>query len=276
MYDAPVLKRALNILQLIVNEQRHFGISEIAQRLDIHKSTAFGILRALEEQGFIVKDSASKKYSMGEQLVELSKMVLGRTNIAVVAKPSLEELAESVEETVFMGVKQEDRLRIVQVVEAKKDLKISSPIGACLPITAGAPGKAWLAAMKDQEIDELLNTKHLRFHFTDNSPDSTDQFMKEIDTARRMGYAIDLEEFIKGIRAVAALIYSGGQPVAAIWVAGFTSSVTDQKLPRIAHHLLSAAQSIGSRVESQMGSKNCHNANGIGIGKPIPATKTPV
>jgi DNA-binding IclR family transcriptional regulator len=90
MYDAPVLKRAINILQLIVNEQRQFGISEIAQRLDIHKSTVFGILRALEEQGFIAKDSASKKYSMGEQLLELSKVVLGKTNIAAIAKPFLE------------------------------------------------------------------------------------------------------------------------------------------------------------------------------------------
>jgi DNA-binding IclR family transcriptional regulator len=269
MYDAPVLKRAINILQLIVNEQRQFGISEIAQRLDIHKSTVFGILRALEEQGFIAKDSASKKYSMGEQLLELSKVVLGKTNIAAIAKPFLEELAELVEETVFMGVKEEDRLRIVQVVEARKDLKISSPIGACLPVTAGAPGKAWLAAMKDQEIDDLLNTKHLRFRFTENGPDSTHQFMKEIEKTRKVGYAIDLEEFIKGIRAIATLIYSGGQPVAAIWVAGFTSSMTDHKLPKIAHRLILAAQIIGSRTEPQMGTKKFDHANGIR--KSIPA-----
>ena len=160
-------------------------------------------------------------------------------------------------------------MRIVQVVEARKDLKISSPIGACLPVTAGAPGKAWLAAMKDHEIDDLLNTKHLRFRFTDNGPDSTDQFMKEIEKTRKMGYAIDLEEFIKGIRAIATLIYSGGQPVAAIWVAGFTSSMTDHKLPKIAHHLILAAQMIGSRTESQMGPKEFDNANEIR--KSIPA-----
>lgn len=253
MYNAPVLKRALGILQLIVKEQRQLGITEIAQQLSINKSTAFGILGALEEQGFIVKDKSTKKFSMGPQLFELSKMVFKRTDIATVARPFLERLAELVEETVFMGIREEDRVKIVQVVEAKKDLKISSPIGACLPITAGAVGKACLSAMKDREIEDLLERNHLVFHFTENSPVNIDQFMKEIEKTRRMGYAIDLEGYIKGIRGIATLVHSGGQPVAAVWVAGFSSSMNDQKLPKIVQHLLLAAQLIGSRAESQMG-----------------------
>lgn len=250
MYNAPVLKRALGIIQLIVKEQRHLGITEIAQRLLINKSTAFGILKSLEEQGFIVKDKSSKKYGMGEQLFELSRMVFRRTDLAAIAKPFLERLVELVEETVFMGVKTDDHLKIIQVVEAKKDLKISSPIGTCLPIFAGAAGKACLSAMKDREIEELLKKKGL-IHFTENSLTDTEQFMKEIYRTRRMGYAIDLEEYIKGIRGIAALIHSGEEPVAALWVAGFTSSMNDQKLPKIARHLLLAAQMIGSRVSSQ-------------------------
>jgi IclR family transcriptional regulator, KDG regulon repressor len=260
MYNAPVLKRAFDIIQLIVKEQRQLGITEIAQRLAINKSTAFGILRALEEQGFIVKDRSSKKYGMGEQLFELSRMVFKRTDLATIAKPFLEKLVELVEETVFMGVKEQDRLRIVQVVEAKKDLKISSPIGTCLPITAGAAGKACLSAMKDREIEDLLTKKGLP-HFTDNSPTNTDQFMKEIYKTRRMGYAIDLEEYIKGIRGIGTLVPSAGEPVAAVWVAGFTSSMNDQKMPKIARHLLLAAQLIGSRADSQMGPNHLDNVD---------------
>lgn len=261
MYTAPVLKRALSIIQLIVKEQRQLGISEIAQRLAINKSTAFGILRALEEQGFIVKDKSSKKYSMGEQLFELSRMIFRRTDLATIAKPFLEKLVELIEETVFMGVKEEDRLRIVQVVEAKKDLKISSPIGTCIPITAGAAGKACLSAMNDREIEELFKKKGSLFRFADNKPLDTEQFMKEIYKTRRMGYAIDMEEYIKGIRAIATLIRSGGKPVAALWAAGFTSSMSDQRLPKIASHLLLAAQLIGSRAESQTGSNYPDNAD---------------
>jgi IclR family transcriptional regulator, KDG regulon repressor len=260
MYNAPVIKRALDIIRLIVKEQRHLGITEIAQTLSINKSTAFGILRSLEEQGFIVKDKSSKKYSMGQQLFELSKMVFKRTDIATIAKPFLERLVELVEETVFMGVKEEDRLKIVQVVEAKKDLKISSPIGAYLPIMAGAAGKACLSAMKDKEIEDLVDRKGLP-HFTDNSINDMDYFMKEIHATRRTGYAIDLEEYIKGIRGIATLIRSEGEPLAALWIAGFTSSMTDQKLPKIARHLLLAAQLIGTRVESQMGPNHLDNVD---------------
>lgn len=255
MYNAPVIKRALDIIRLIVKEQRHLGITEIAQRLSINKSTAFGILRALEEQGFIVKDKSSKRYSMGEQLFELSRMIFKRTDIATIAKPFLEKLVELVEETVFMGVNEGEQLKIVQVVEAKKDLKISSPIGACLPIMAGAAGKVCLSAMKDKEIENLLEKKGLP-RFTDNSLTNTDLFMKEIQKTRRIGYAIDLEEFIKGIRGIATVIRSGGEPVAALWVAGFTSSMNDQKMTKIARHLVLAAQLIGARAESQMGPTN--------------------
>ena len=252
MYNPPVLKRALDILRFIVKEQHPLGITEIAQRLSINKSTAFGILLALEEQGFIVKDSASKKYSMGEQLFELSKMVFKRTDIAILSKPFLEKLATLVQETVFMGVREGDRLKIVQVVEAKKDLKISSAIGAYHPILAGAAGKACLSAMQDKEIEELVLKKGLR-RFTASSFTNKDLFMNEIDEVRRTGYAVDLEEFVKGIRAVATLIRSRGEPVAAVWVAGFTSSMNDRKMTKVARHLLLAAHLISARAESQSG-----------------------
>jgi DNA-binding IclR family transcriptional regulator len=199
-----------------------------------------------------VKDSASKKYSMGEQLFELSKLILRRTDIATVARPFLDKLADLVQETVFMGVKEEDRLKIVQVVEAKKDLKISSPIGAYHPILAGAAGKACLSVMTDEEVEELVSKRGLR-RFTSNSSTNKTLFMHKIEEVRRTGYAIDREEFIKGIRAVAVPIRSRGEPIAAVWVAGFTSSMSDRKMEKIARHLLLAAHLISVRAESQAG-----------------------
>jgi IclR family transcriptional regulator, KDG regulon repressor len=252
MYNAPILKRALDIMLFIVKERHPLGITEIAARLAINKSTAFGILRALEEQGFIVKDEMTKKYSMGAQLFELSRMVFKRSDIASISRPFLEKLANLAQETVFMGLRDGDRLKVVQVVEARKDLKISSPIGAYHPILAGAAGKACLAAMEDKEIEELVSRKGLR-RFTDNSITSKRLFMNQIREIRKTGYAVDLEEFIKGIRAVATLIRLRGEPIAAIWVAGFTNSVDDRKIERIAHHLLLTSHLISARAESQTG-----------------------
>jgi IclR family transcriptional regulator, KDG regulon repressor len=264
MYNAPILRRALDIIWLIVQEQRHLGITEIAQKLSMNKSTAFGILRALEEQGFIVRDR-SKKYSMGAQLFELSRMVFRKTDIATVAKPFLERLADVVEETVFMGVRFEDRLKIIQVVEGRKDLEISSPIGASLPITAGAAGKAWLSAMKDDEVRDLLKRKSLR-RFTDKSYTSMELYLEAIEKTRQTGYATDLEEFVKGINAIGTVIRLGSKPVAALWVAGFTSSLNQQKMTKIGRHLLLAARLIGERVESQGESDHVENLERMGEG----------
>ncbi len=73
MYNAPILKKAVEIIKLIVKEQKPLGVTDIARSLAISKSTTFGILKSLEEEGFLVKDPFSKKYSTGNTLFESVK-----------------------------------------------------------------------------------------------------------------------------------------------------------------------------------------------------------
>ena len=92
MYNAPILKKAVEIIKLIVKEQKPLGVTDIARSLSISKSTTFGILKSLEEEGFLVKDPTSKKYSTGSTLFELSKKILRTTDVVVTARPYLERL----------------------------------------------------------------------------------------------------------------------------------------------------------------------------------------
>ena len=101
--------------------------------------------------------------------------------------------------------------------------------------------------MDNREVAELLSQKGLP-KYTDASIVDIDAYLREIEKTREQGYAIDLEEYLKGMRAVAALIHSGHFPVAAIWVVGFTSSMSDEKLPRIISSLKSAAEQISIRL----------------------------
>lgn len=251
MYNAPIVKKSFQILKLLVLEQRSLGVTEIAQSLSLNKSTVFGILRALEEEGYVVKDEATKKYGPGSELFSLSQLIFKRTDLAAVARPFLEKLGDVVDESVFLGVKEGNRVRIVDVVEAKKDLKISSHIGTKIPLTAGAVGKILFSLMKDEEIIAVVRDKGLR-RFTENSITNVDLFMSEIQKTRRLGYSTDFEEYIKGVRAVATPILSGNQAVGALWAVGFTSSIDDEKLDLIIRQLKTSARLIGATIESQI------------------------
>ena len=130
MYNAPALKKALEIIKLIVRENKPLGVTEIARTLALSKSTTFGILKSLEEERFVVKVDPTKKYMAGGELFELSKKVLRATDLTSVARSFLERLVEQVDETVFLAVREDDIVKVLEVVEPRKELKISSPVGA--------------------------------------------------------------------------------------------------------------------------------------------------
>jgi DNA-binding IclR family transcriptional regulator len=93
----------------------------------------------------------------------------------------------------------------------------------------------------------LLQHKGLN-QYTENSIVDPDRYLEELERTRAQGYAIDREEYLKGVTAVAVLIYSGHFPIAAVWVVGFTTSMGDKKLPDIISHLKSTAEQISTRL----------------------------
>jgi len=247
MYNAPLLKKAIEVITLIAKEGSPLGVTDISKRLSISKSTIFGILKALEEQGFIFKDVSTKKYSIGQVLLELSKYVFKGVELTAIAKPYLEKLVGLVDETGFLGIREDKMIKVLDVIEAKKSFKITSPIGTKLPITASVLGKVFLSTMHNEEIKKLLKEIGLP-KYTENSITDIVKFLEEIEKTRKSGYGIDLEEYLKGIRAIASLIYSHDKPIGAIWIVGFAHSMRNDKLPKMTEHLKLTAKAISARV----------------------------
>ena len=246
-YSAPIIKKAINIIILIGKENRPLGVSEISKTLAYSKSTTHGILKTLNEVGFLYKDAESKKYSIGKKLLRLSKIIYKNQDIIYIIRPFMENLVELIDETVFFGVIENNIIKILIVAEAKKSLKLSAPAGTKMPITAGAAGKIFLSALKDDEIITILKEKGLP-RYTENSIVDLDSFIMEIEKTRKAGYGIDLEEYLKGVRAVASLIYQDDHPLGAIWVVGFSNSIIDEKLQFIIDHLKTTAERINKRI----------------------------
>jgi DNA-binding IclR family transcriptional regulator len=123
-----------------------------------------------------------------------------------------------------------------------------------MPLVAGVAGKIFLSAMNNGEVVELLSRKGLR-RYTENSITDIEQFLREVELTRLRGYAVDLEEYMKGVRAVGALVYSGHFPVAGIWVVGLTNSLSDEKLPMVISHVKIAAEQISINLSPFLSNK---------------------
>jgi len=249
MYSAPIIKRVLQIVQLIVQDHKQFGVTQISQALSINKSTVFGILKALQAEGFVVKDPATKKYTMGPGLFELSANVFKRTDLATLARPFLEQLAEQVGETVILGAKQNNHVKFLDVIEAKKDLKISSHVGAKIPVSAGATGKVVLSFMEDREIVSLFKEKGLP-QFTEKSITDLNLLIGEVAKVRKQGYALDFDEYLKGTTAVAAAIRAGKRLIGIVWVVCFTSATDEKKVAEIVEQVINSTKLISRAIES--------------------------
>ncbi len=246
-YQAPIVKKAFIILGAISKSSQGMRISEISAKLDISKSTVHGITAALEEQGAIIRDSVSKRYSIGITLMELGKAAYERIDFKNIARPIMEDLMEQCQESVFLGVRNGDSVTVIDIVESRKDFKITSPIGTSLPLLAGAVGKIFLSLMEPKDCQKYLDTHPLK-QFTPNSIISSKNYLAGLRNVQTQGYATDDEEYISGVRAVAAPIKRYGAYIPAIWVVGFKASMSDKKILAIIEQTQMAAKEISRKL----------------------------
>jgi len=250
-YSAPSVKKAFRILDALSNSPRGLGVTDLSKQLKIGKSTVLGITTALEELGLLVRDPVQKKYSVGYTLLELGRRAHTKMELKEIARRPMENLMAKVGETIFLGVLNRDHVTIVDVVESPNEMKITSPPGTRLPLLVGATGRVLLSQLEREKAQQIVQKLGLK-RYTSKSVIDSRQFLKEVGKAREKGYAIDQEEYILGVRAVAAPIQAATLPPAAIWVVGFTSTLDDKKLGIVITEMQKAVQEISHSLRTSL------------------------
>ncbi len=249
VYSAPSVQKAFRILHLIADSSAGLGVSDLSKRLKIGKSTVHGITAALEEMGVLIRDPVHKKYHVGYTLLELGRKAYAKMDLKDAARKPMEHLMEEVGETVFLGALNGDHVTILDVVESSNEMKITSPPGTRLPLLVGATGRVLLGQLEKEKTKEIVQRMGLA-RYTAKSVVDPKQFMREVAKAREMGFAIDDEEYILGVKAIAAPIRATSLPPAAIWVVGFTSALDDKKLEVVCSEIQKTAMEINHSLES--------------------------
>ena len=249
-YGAPSVKKAFAILSAISSSKKGLGVSELAKKLKMAKSTVHGMTSALEELGAAMRDPVTKKYKLGFTLLEIGRSAYSQIDLQTSARPVTEELMEKTRTSVFLGVLNGGQVTILDIVESRQELNITAPIGSTIPLFAGAVGKVFLASMAEEQADKIIKSKGLP-RFTDNSIVDTDLYFNELRQVREKGYAVDDEEYILGVRAVASPLMGLGQLRSAIWAVGFKANLDKKKMQTLTGETQKAARTISRRIQEQ-------------------------
>jgi len=250
-YGAPSVKKAFEILGVLSSSKEGLGVSEIARGLNMAKSTVHGMTSALEELGAVMRDPQTKRYRLGLTLFELGRLAYSQIDLKTLARPIMEELMEKTQASVFLGISSWDHhVTVLDIVESRQDLKITAPIGTTIPLFAGAVGKVFLASMEEEQTEKIIRSKELT-RFTENTIVDPELYYQELRRVRKMGYAVDDEEYILGVRAVASPIVGLGQLMSAIWVVGFKASLDDEMMKALIILTRKAAEDISRRIQEQ-------------------------
>jgi DNA-binding IclR family transcriptional regulator len=164
----------------------------------------------------------------------------------------MERLAARIGESVFLGMPQGDRVIILSCTEGRNELRVSSPSGTTLPLLAAATGKVFLSSLPGEEAEKILRSRPLPA-FTERSIRDPERFLREVDEVRVRGYATDDEEYLRGVRAVAAPVKLHGDLVAILWIVGFSSSLDAAAMERAGEELVEAASLLSRLLETGPG-----------------------
>jgi IclR family KDG regulon transcriptional repressor len=246
----PAIDKCFAILDLYTRLKKPLGISEISKALNYNKSTVFNMVHTLNDLGVLEK-SGENKFQYGLRLYTLGKAAGKSSELISTVHPYLEKINQETKLSAFLGIRSGLRAVIIDKADMAFDIKIYSEIGMKIPLFAGAAGKVLLAQVPDAEVDDILAKNKLE-KFTPNSCVNRNKYKTMIKQARRDGIAIDMEEYIEGIRgfAVPLKIFRAHTQV-AIWAIGLKRQITKANIPRYARHIKKIVAEIEMRFNPE-------------------------
>lgn len=240
-------ERALDVLLCFSRQTPELSMTQIVEKVGIHKSSVHRLLGTLEKKRFVERDPATGAYHLGIRLLQMAYLTLEQNNLRRMAAPFLRRLWEQHKETIHLAELDDVDVVFVDVIESQQRVKLAAAIGQRLPAFTTASGKAILACMPDESVWLILKRGMPRY--TQRTLDSPEAFFEDLDRVRERGFALDEQELEDGISAVAAPILNvKGQPIAAVAIAGPAYRLTREQLLEIGPSVLAAARDITKEI----------------------------
>jgi DNA-binding IclR family transcriptional regulator len=238
---------AVRVLKCFSEVEPEIGISSLAKRLSLAKSTVHRLAVTLTSEGLLEQSPETGRYRLGINLFVMGALVRRRLDVSNMAQPFLNVLREQTGETIHLAVMNETNVLYLYNLESRQAIRMKSYIGTIKPAFCTCEGRAILAFGGPDLMNKVLNAPLIAR--TPGTQIDPAQLMKMFAEIRAHGYALDDEESEQGMRGISAPLRDiTGQVVAAIGIGGPSQRLTLKKLRGLAPVLLSTAEAISSQL----------------------------
>jgi IclR family KDG regulon transcriptional repressor len=240
--------RSLSILEVLSEFHEGLGITDIAQKVGLHKSTVYRLLSTLIQKEFVIQDKETNKYKTTFKLYELGNKRIKHMDILSASKAYSKKLMESVNEVVHLVVRDDHKIVYIDKVEANNTIRMASYIGNRSPMHCTSVGKAILAYLPEKKVEEIWNKSKAK-KLTANTITDLSRLTEELVNVRSKGFAVDDEENEEGVRCIGAPIFNRNAEVeGAISVSGPAIRMSEEKMETVAIEVMKYAGLISREL----------------------------
>lgn len=242
------IERAFALLRALATAP--YGVTELAEQVDLPKSTVARLLSALETEGAVTQDEMGGEYRLGDGLLDIAGAAQPGRNLVATVRPFLLELSEEMGEAAGLGIMQERNIYYLDHAELEADVMVRDWTGEALPMHSVPSGMAILAHLPADELDAYLAEPAEAV--TPNTLVDRDAICERLDAVRNLGYAWGYEEGVDGINSLAApILAANGKVIAAIHVHGPAFRFPDpDRTHDLGMRLIEAAAGIAAQLEA--------------------------
>lgn len=246
-YELHSLSRAFELLHCFSPAHPEWGVSELADALQMQKSAVHRVLVTFVSHQFI-KQNDNRRYSLGPKIVQLSNVYRSGVTLIDLAKPELEQLAARTGKTCHLARLHEDEVIYLASIRPKQAVPLTVAPAVCGPCYCTALGKVLLAYQSAEELERIV--EKIRFvKRTPNTIVGANRLKAHLKEVQTQGYAIDHEESIPNLRCISAPIHdASGKVEAAISLAGHIRDINHEILLAYVERVRAAAERISRRI----------------------------
>lgn len=242
------LASALNVLNEFSRRKDPLGVSEIAERLGLQKSSVSKVLSTFRECGFLDQDPISKKYSVGINAFALGNNFINSNHLSRVSLPSMRKLVDQTGHSAVVSVMQGADVIHVLAVEGRLFIDGRWRVGLWMPYHATSAGKVLLAFGPEGRIEAMLKEKGL-WRVTEKTITDPRKFRAVINKVQKTGYSVTRGETLPGSSALAVPLFDGSPfAVATLGLICPEHLLTDTEVEKQLPLLQRSAREISMRL----------------------------
>ena len=236
------IERAAQVLEALSGGGNPMGVTEIARRVNLGKSTVHRILASLMRVRFVRMDPATHQYTLGYGLLRLTSGVLRGSEVSMIALPHLRDLRRKTRETVTLNLRDNDQRVVVERLDTSHEIRYVAEIGWPLPLHVGAGGKAILAFMGETEVLGILEDASL-------SATRVRKLKRDLREIRGAGTAYTLGERLPGAGSISAPVFDHeGAPIASVNVLSLEARLNAATVRNFRRLVRAAAMAVSGEL----------------------------